>query len=737
MKGAACHLMIGFLLLVGLLTAAPESSALDSPNGTMALGSYRTSLTNHADPNSPNTMKFELGYFFPGHAIFISTKLPAIPETQFEGHPVLRLFEEPLPGGVPPGPSGVPPGQGGVPPGQAKKPPKPSKPPPGHAPPPGSSVPVEVAFTSGGTGKIEYIVQSGPDGSLTTPKRLVLYAGCFESDPCGGVIGIQPGFGQYRNRQVFELGTFTPGTTVQIGTRRTPWLADAHNNFTGTFERNQLFLFDAATNTQVAAYFDTNVIPPGDPAPVPGAIIVYNVPHTQRLRLITDCYPLGSSCLGQLDMRYAFDSNGSVRTQPGLLLHNKAPGGTGTVNGPTFLVNNYNLVTGEDMYGQFHGCSDASITHLQGMNRLRGGYLGEQYNWGLVTAASDADIHPFRMGSQPSHSNAAWNMALNDFACLGDMPPDMPVKLCPSAASSKDFTVNSINMTQPYDTLPLSPWAGCTDLAGSEVCRTHAGGFQQAGRYLFIGAEVNNIGGPGGAFHDVPNVSEVVVLDIADSPAVPKKLYSIPRPYPEADPLGDSRVNQRGKAGIIGVARLPDGKYLMSVGQYGSDNIDFYVKEPDPFNMYADIGENTQNPWKFVKQLEKDTDDFPYDGAGLESGTLVTTKGPPSEGDALYFIGTTGDVAGGNDKAVVFQVHYSPREFTPGPWGYGDVFMTGSASEGPQNIIDFNCNMGNGEKCRFAAASGIYISPDEDNIYLYSTEQCEDEVSKHIQFKQF
>ena len=482
--------------------------------------------------------------------------------------------------------------------------------------------------------------------TVPVDRYLRLAAGCAANLACGGVIVISPGFGRYwanstanatRNTAWFDLGVFNPGITVQIGTRSDIYLRHASCS-APPGSSTHLVLRDAVTGELL----EQNGSFQGGTC----SKIIYTLPFTRRLLLQAGCSG-DVSCTGVLGISWSFDSMGSLRTDPNSLLQAKPNGFRERAHGVDLRFGSGGKFPENHWYE----------SHFQGFNRIRAGRRGEMSNWALLSASDDADLHAVEMGSKNWWDAGPWGWNYN---------------------LSLDRALSDYRCNTEWD---------------------HAGGFQQAGNYLFIGIEPNN----GDPSHYNDNASEILVFDIT-RPQHLVELYRIPRATPP------DTWHSRGKAGAVGVTRLPNGKYLMSVVQYAGEYIDFYLKDKDPATGYTEIRNNAVAPWRFFKQLAKGSPDFDAPHMSFyDNGNLFTT----TDG-RIWFIGTLR--AFYIEFADVYEVRLSEAE------NRIQLVRRGTRM--------FDCSRADaGPPCQFDGAAGVYIDPDSDRLLVYSTEYFGDDVS--------
>jgi hypothetical protein len=217
---------------------------------------------------------------------------------------------------------------------------------------------------------------------------------------------------------------------------------------------------------------------------------------------------------------------------------------------------------------------------------------------------------------------------------------------------------------------------------------SHAGGMQQLGNYLAVPVEASS--------------SKVIMFDMASL----TRLYDVPH-------------TESSEAGTASLAKLADGRFLLTIGRTDAATLDFYV------STSTNLAATTFTPFDSWSRSE-----------------TLTTIGDATFGDyqslnfvhqcdgALFLIGTheNSSIGIGSDFADLFRVEN----------GLGnDVRITKVAkkhlycsypSPGASSSQDNHCN--------FDAAGGVYVDPSR-NLILYGTEHGHDGPSGTTRFMEF
>lgn len=244
------------------------------------------------------------------------------------------------------------------------------------------------------------------------------------------------------------------------------------------------------------------------------------------------------------------------------------------------------------------------------------------------------------------------------------------------------------------------------DVAGDSGFPTydHAGGLQAFGNYVVVGLE------PLGATRSTLS-SAVAFVDVS-SPAAPFVARAL------------DRAGQ-GTAGAVGITLMNDGRWLMAVGEYDSEKIDFYV---------SSVGNLATATWWLIDPWHRDT-----------QGTLCAVTGQRIDGDhygayqnlhlftqqdgRIYLVGSHRD-SDGDDFADLYEVSFSesvlPCNSSPPPGG-SRVRLTKLAKK---HLI---CT----DTCNFDAGGGMYLDQSAQALIFYGTEMNYSSSRGYLRLNEF
>ncbi|MER6434398.1 VCBS repeat-containing protein [Streptomyces sp900105245] len=210
----------------------------------------------------------------------------------------------------------------------------------------------------------------------------------------------------------------------------------------------------------------------------------------------------------------------------------------------------------------------------------------------------------------------------------------------------------------------------------------HAGGMQTLGTYLAVPYEGD------------ANTSEVRIYDV-HNPESPTLKYTLPR-------------QGKPNSGNVGWTRLPNGEFLLMVGGFNSQPLDFYTSK------------SITGPYAFASSWKADSSSGPFQG--YQSTNIVSECGTGK----LFIIGNYDDHGITSDKGVDW-VH---------------VFSLGIARDGSNpNVKNVGnrhmfCSAFGDEQCNFNAAGGAYVSADHE-LYFYATEHDNSGPDGSVKFSEF
>ncbi len=243
------------------------------------------------------------------------------------------------------------------------------------------------------------------------------------------------------NTKVVDLGWFSPGTTIRVGT------CDALDGAAWPPDKTFFRLLDADRTTLTVSWYQ---------CADHGAIIDYTVPWStqglvQKLSLAIGCTGL-DACLGLVKLSIDFDSNGVLQDPVAAfrqLISRPSTGGC-------FYSTNAGLSAVHPHDG-----------HFQGIARLRTpwfGIAGLAGNSIAVSSNDPARLHFASLHSQPILYASRWGSGCDD---------------------GYDKIVGQLTLSACATSPPLP------DCTNGRRWETHAGGIQAIGHYTVVGLENN------------------------------------------------------------------------------------------------------------------------------------------------------------------------------------------------------------------------------------------------------
>lgn len=294
---------------------------------------------------------------------------------------------------------------------------------------------------------------------------------------------------------------------------------------------------------------------------------------------------------------------------------------------------------------------NSSTRHFQGVGRLASGpYL-------VMSGSNASELFVAELASRSPSSSGRWGAN----------------RTSSSAPPTGDRVIASIDVA---------------DEAGFPEY-DHAGGMQVIGDYVAVGLE------PLGATRSTTN-SAVAIVDVT-SPSAPHVASVL------------NRAGQ-GTAGAVGITQMSNGRWLMAVGEYDSDKIDFYV---------SSLSSLPSATWTLIDTWARTADGTLCPGPGQRVdgsnyGAYQNLHLFTQQDGAIYLIGSHRD-PWGDDFADLYAVSFSeyvlPCSYTLPPGG-SRVRLTKVAKK------HLTCT----DTCNFDAGGGMYLDNAAQGLIFYGTE---------------
>ncbi len=288
-------------------------------------------------------------------------------------------------------------------------------------------------------------------------------------------------------------------------------------------------------------------------------------------------------------------------------------------------------------------------SHFQGIQRARTGpYL-------FVSGSSDRVSHLFvvKLGSRPGSGRFRSNRLTTN------LPPQ------------QDVVIKTVDISSDY---------------------THAGGIQVIGDVLVVGVEEGN--GSKVVFYDVKNPEMPVRLpqEVLRGPGSGLPLIAGPNL----------------SAGATGIAKRPDGRYVLLVARYNSNIIDFYLSGTT----------NLRSPNFLYLSTWQERELLAEQGMDREFGNYQNINLVQQCNGDLFLVGlhkNTAIMVAGEDWADLFRLDFTP---------VNQAVVTKVANR--HMYCQYQCN--------FDAGAGVFVSPDR-HLSIYGIEHWQH--SGLIKFNEF
>ncbi len=496
------------------------------------------------------------------------------------------------------------------------------------------------------------------------------------------------------NTATINLGWFTAGTTVRLGTCNPSGALLTSAQFTSdTFLR--VDYFDAAGGWREVRAVD-------DSCGGNGSFASYSLPRAGALRVRAGCWST-TSCSGTVQWEWDHDTNGRL----------------GNVLDAWLRFSN--------LAGTRMGFAKGSIfaepgAHLQGFSRLRftgPNMMGENANW---MALSDA---------------------IGNLYFLGFNHPDQHYRASyPDNLDSNGAAPSSPSTDKMYNLLAME------DSFGAHL---HLGGMQTSGRFLLVPSEQS-----GNSTCDSMNplgCSRVFIVN-TDPPWSPQVVNQWGYPLQRrACAQNESDPSECGYAAFAGIAKYGQwdsveshtrfDKFLLVVGDRDTDSLDFYRKQPGNdgwANLWDNSGAQAFADWfawtfntsgcptgrcadGYASGLVTNANWGVYQHMSLiveHNSVVADVQSNPSR---VYLVGTEAT----NDRADIFEV--TSDDFNSGDKPGGCTKTVCLLKVGS---LSFDCSGTTNpvrDRCSFEGAAGAYFNPDDGGeqdglgtLSLYSSE---------------